>query len=213
MYHRLVWSNFNLLYNFLWITLPTSRAKTCKPLVLAFCICFLFGNLRQEWPKGSLFNSYHPRCRWERYYIPWIAPYLIMLNVMQGGIKYHFLVFCMTRLGIEFRAFAYYVIIIFFTRFSYQHYLIVFYWYLSDSRSPQVTRTLLSILVGLNNAVVTIVLIHPQFSISSNLLTNVFGTVQIALAITVITITLMSNNIFVLWQGLSIYFSFRFHWF
>ena len=47
-----------------------------------------------------------PRCRGGRYSIPWIAslytdPRLIMLSVKQGGIKYHFWVFGMTRPGTE----------------------------------------------------------------------------------------------------------------
>ncbi len=41
-----------------------------------------------------------------RYLLPWIAPltldpYLIMMGVKQGDIKYHFLVFGMTQPGIE----------------------------------------------------------------------------------------------------------------
>ena len=45
-----------------------------------------------------------PRCREGRYPFPWIAllyPYLILLSVMQVGIKYHFWVFGMTRPEIE----------------------------------------------------------------------------------------------------------------
>ena len=45
-------------------------------------------------------------CRKGRYSFPWIAPftldlYLIMLSLKQGGIKYHFWVFCMTQPGTE----------------------------------------------------------------------------------------------------------------
>ena len=40
----------------------------------------------------------------------------------------------------------------------------VFYWSLSDSKSPQVSRTFLSILAVLNNAVVRIVTIRPPTS-------------------------------------------------
>ena len=47
-----------------------------------------------------------PRCRGGRYSFPWLLhftldSYLIMLSVKQGGIKYHFWVFGMTRPGIE----------------------------------------------------------------------------------------------------------------
>ena len=48
-----------------------------------------------------------------------------------------------------------FIIIIFSLRlFSHQQTLTVYHWSLSDSKSPQVSRTLLSILAGLNNAVV-----------------------------------------------------------
>ena len=49
------------------------------------------------------------------------------------------------------------IIIIFIIVYSYQLWLMVFHWSLSDSKSPQVSRTLLSILAVLNNAVVWMV--------------------------------------------------------
>ena len=48
----------------------------------------------------------------------------------------------------------------------------VFYWSLRDSKSPQVSRTLLSILAVLNNAVVWMVSTHPQTSKSSSPFNN-----------------------------------------
>ena len=48
--------------------------------------------------------------------------------------------------------------------FSYQFYLIVFHWILSDSKSPQVSRNLLSILAVLNSAVVWIISSCPPTS-------------------------------------------------
>ena len=48
---------------------------------------------------------------------------------------------------------------------------------LSDSKSPQVSRTLLSILVNLNNAIVWIVSTRPQISRSSNHIINCLVTV------------------------------------
>ena len=48
----------------------------------------------------------------------------------------------------------------------------VFHWSLSDSKSPQVYRTLLSILDDLNNAVVWMVSTHPLISKSSSPCTN-----------------------------------------
>ena len=46
------------------------------------------------------------------------------------------------------------IIIIYSLEFSHQRKLMVFHWRLSDSKSPQVSRTLLSILAVFNNAVV-----------------------------------------------------------
>ena len=48
----------------------------------------------------------------------------------------------------------------------------VFHWSLSDSKSPQVSRTLLSILAVLSNAVVWIVSIRPPTSMSSKPFNN-----------------------------------------
>ena len=47
-------------------------------------------------PKANFSIATTPRCRGGCYFFPWIAPlyldpYLIMLSVKQGRIKYHFL--------------------------------------------------------------------------------------------------------------------------
>ena len=46
----------------------------------------------------------------------------------------------------------------------FPHQPMVFHWSLRDSKSPQVSRTLLSILADLNNAVVWMVFTHPLIS-------------------------------------------------
>ena len=46
--------------------------------------------------------------------------------------------------------------------------VVVFYWSLSDGITPQVSRTLLSILVDLNNFVIRMVSILPLIPISTN---------------------------------------------
>ena len=51
--------------------------------------------------------------------------------------------------------------------FSYQRQLMVFHWSLSDSKFPQVSRTLLSILAVRNNVVVQMVSTRPPASKSS----------------------------------------------
>ena len=53
----------------------------------------------------------------------------------------------------------------------------VFHWNLSDSKSPQVSKTLLSILAVLNNAVVWMVSTRPPTSKSSSLFSNPLVTV------------------------------------
>ena len=48
--------------------------------------------------------------------------------------------------------------------FSHQHSLMVFHCSLSDSKSPQISRTLLSILADLNNVVIWMVSTRPLIS-------------------------------------------------
>ena len=50
----------------------------------------------------------------------------------------------------------------------------VFHWSVSDSKSPNVSKTLMNILVHLNNAVV-LVLILPQISKSYSFFTRILG--------------------------------------
>ena len=59
------------------------------------------------------------------------------------------------------------VIIIIIIIISHQQMLMVFHWSLSNSKSPQVSGTLLSILAVLNNAVVWMVSTRPPVSKSS----------------------------------------------
>ena len=61
---------------------------------------------------------------------------------------------------------------------SHQRQLMAFHWSLSDSKSPQVSRTLLSILAVLDNAVVWMVSTRPPISKSSNPFSNPLVTVQ-----------------------------------
>ena len=88
----------------------------------------------------------------------------------------------------------------------------VFHWSLSDSKSPQVSRTLLSILADCSNAVfwmVSILLLIPRFS---KLFSNLFGTVPSAPTTIGITFTLIFHSFFnSLAMSLSIFsFSFSF---
>ena len=72
----------------------------------------------------------------------------------------------------------------------------VFHWSLSDIKSPQVSRALLSILAVLNKAVVSIVSTRPPTSKSSNLFNNPLVTVPKALFAICIIVTFMLHSFF-----------------
>ena len=67
----------------------------------------------------------------------------------------------------------------------------VFHWSLRDSKSPQVSRTLLGILAVLNNAVFWMVSTRPPASKSSSLFNKHFVTVPKAPITTGIIVTFM----------------------
>ena len=72
----------------------------------------------------------------------------------------------------------------------------VFHWSLSDSKSPQVSKTLLSILAVLNNAVVWMVSTRPPTSKSSSPFSNHLVTVPSASITTGIIVTCMFHSFF-----------------
>ena len=72
----------------------------------------------------------------------------------------------------------------------------VFHWSLRDSKSPQVSRTLLSILAVLNNAVVWMVSTHPPTSKSSSPFSNPFVTIPNAPITIGIIVTCMFHRFF-----------------
>ena len=72
----------------------------------------------------------------------------------------------------------------------------VFHWRLSDSKSPQVTRTLLSMLAVLNNAIVWMVSTRPPTSRSSSTFSNPLVTVPKALITIGIIVTCMFHSFF-----------------
>ena len=83
-------------------------------------------------------------------------------------------------------------------------------WSLSDSKSPQLSRTLLNILADLNNAVIWMVSTCSRLSKSSSPFTNPLGIVLNAPTIISISVTFMFHIFLVLFQGLGTYLSFRF---
>ena len=72
----------------------------------------------------------------------------------------------------------------------------VFHWSLRDSRSPEVSRTLLSILAVLNDAVVWMVSTRPPNSDSSSLFSNPLVTVPNAPITIGIIVTCMFHSFF-----------------
>ena len=72
----------------------------------------------------------------------------------------------------------------------------VSHWSLSDSESPQVSRTLLSILPGLNNTIFWIVFTRPLISKSSCPCTNPLVTVPRTPFTIGVTVTLMFHSFF-----------------
>ena len=72
----------------------------------------------------------------------------------------------------------------------------VFHWSLSDSKSPQVSRTLLSILAVLNNAVVWMVSTRPPNSRTSSPFSNPLVTVPNAPITIGIIVTFMFHSFF-----------------
>ena len=90
----------------------------------------------------------------------------------------------------------------------------VFHWSLSNCKSPQVLRTFLCILTGLNNTVVWMVLIYLPIFISSSSFFKPLGTIRSVLVTIGVTITLTFHS-FLSSLAKSKYFclSFHFLWF
>ena len=72
----------------------------------------------------------------------------------------------------------------------------VFHWSLSDNKFPQVTRTLLSIMADLDNAVFWMVTTRPLISNSSTPCSNLLVIVPIAPITNSITVTFMCHSFF-----------------
>ena len=96
------------------------------------------------------------------------------------------------------REFHWMLCIIFLLResFSRQFYLMFFHWSLSDRMSPRVTRTLLSILTVLNNAMVWMFSTRPPISKSTSPFNNPLVTVPKAPITIDIIVTFMFHSFF-----------------
>ena len=101
----------------------------------------------------------------------------------------------MNQIYIYIYIYIYNIKFLFLERFSHQCLLMVFHWSVSDSKHPQVFRSLLRILDCFNNAVVWTVSTCPVISKSSNPCTNPLMTVPRA-PIKIVVITFMYNGFF-----------------
>ena len=151
IYHLFVWSNLNLLYISLWITLPT---QSCLVLY-SFCT-----NLLHSLIMWLMVSSLSPHSLHFLFCCVFSILALIWLVLMAfcAAIKRDSVSLLLTE------------------SFSYQHKLIVFSWSLSNNRSPQVSRTHHSIPTDHNNTIVWVVftpLIFKSFSPFTKLLVTV----------------------------------------
>ena len=97
--------------------------------------------------------------------------------------------------------------------FSHQFKLILFFTSLSDTKSPQESRTLLNILAHLNNAAIYMTSTCPPISNSTCPRSKTLVTGSIAPITIRITVTFTFHCFFVLLQGLRYCVSFCFLWF
>ena len=88
------------------------------------------------------------------------------------------------------------LLLLFLESFSHQRQLMVFHWKLSESKSPQVSRTLLGILADLNNVVVRMVSTCPLICKSSCSLINPLLSVPRAPITIGINVTFMLHSFF-----------------
>ena len=82
------------------------------------------------------------------------------------------------------------------TTFSNKRYLVVFHWNLSCRKSSQVSRSILSFLADLNNAIVWMFSTCPLISYSSSPLNEPLGIVQSVPVTIGITVTFMFHSFF-----------------
>ena len=157
-----------------------------------------------EFPVCTINKSAHTKNNLETYLMILVQ----LCDIKSSLLFYSFESFSSADgLSLEFYYYYYYY---YYRSFSRQRQLMVFHWSLSDSKSPQVSRTLLSMLAVRNNVVVWMVSTCPPISKSSSLFNNPLVTVPKT------PITIGSNchlhvpQFFsILWQSRDIYPSFH----
>ena len=137
-----------------------------------FFFCFVFSVLSQELGVYFyfLFSSILLSSQLERQ-IPLFSKFFFFFLFF-----FFFFWLTITRSG-SLEVFIFNLLFSSFETFSHQHQLMVFHWSLRDNKTPKVSKTLLSILADLNNAVVWMVTTRALISNSSRPFTNPLVTV------------------------------------
>ena len=154
IYHFFVWSNLNFLHISQWITLS---AQSCLVLY-SFCANLLPSFIM--WLAVSFLSphSLHLLFCWVLSIIALI--WLVLTALFCAAIRRD------SYSSSSYYYYYYYYLLL--KSFSHQRQLMVFHRSLSDRKSTQVSRTLLSILASLNNAVMWIASARPPTSKSSS---------------------------------------------
>ena len=166
IYHLLAWSNVNFLHISQWITLPTLSYLALYP----FCANLLHSLIMWLMVSSLSPHSLHLLfcCVLFILALIWLVLMALFCAAIRRNsvslLKFPFLSLVQV-LSYYYYYYYYYLLL---ESFSHQRQLTIFHWGLSASKSPQVSRTLLSILAVLNNAVVWMVSTRPPVSKSSS---------------------------------------------
>ena len=193
IYHLLVWSNLNFLHISQWITLPTQ---------LCLAVYFRCANLLHSLIIWLMVSSLSPHSL--HLLFCWVLSILALIWLVLRALSCA----AIWRESVSLLKFPFLshvqvlsseiiiIIIIYSLEFSHQRKLMVFHRRLSDSKSPQVSRTLLSILAVFNNAVVWMVSTRSPTSKSSRPFINPSVTVPKAPITIGIIVTFMFHSFF-----------------
>ena len=90
----------NLVYIYIYICVLFNNVKSklfiYKLYIYIYIYIYMYIKVKlatvvEDEPKAPFSIATTPRCWGGRYSFPWIAPlYLMLLSIMQGGIKYHY---------------------------------------------------------------------------------------------------------------------------
>ena len=152
------------------------------PITIGIIVTFMFHSFFNSLARSRYLSFFSPSFR----FILWSAG-TAKSTILQ------ILFFCWLLLSLLF------LLLLLFTPwefFLHQRQLIVFYWSLSDSKSPQVSRTFLSILAVLDNVVVWMVTTHPLISKSSSPFNNPLLTIPKSAIMIGIIVTLLFHSFF-----------------